>query len=352
MITVKEIALRCNVSPSTVSNILNGKTNMSEQTRQKVLAAVKETGYQPNFFAQSMRKQRSRIIGIITEDLNEFSAGPIVEAVMNVCDDHGYRTILMNLRLYDKWQDTWFDDEEKLSTVLKPMLQEALSIRVDGLVYVAGHCRVISCLPEEFPLPVVFAYGVSRDERYPSVIIDDEKGGFDVTRYLIDRGHTRIGVIGGRPDNLHTKSRLLGYRKALSEGGIVYDPHLVRYGNWYRQSGYQEVKHLIDEGVSAVFCMNDNMAAGVYDYLYEKGMEVGQDLSVAGYDDKEIADYLRPGLTTSRIQLGEIGKESGEIMIRLLEKEEKSAGFGIRKIPCKIIERASVESRKEYWKET
>ena len=99
MVTVKEIARRCNVSPSTVSNILNGKTNMSEQTRQRVLEMVRETGYQPNFFAQSMRKQKNRMLGIITEDLNEFSTSPIVEAIMAYCDDHGYRAILMNLRL-------------------------------------------------------------------------------------------------------------------------------------------------------------------------------------------------------------------------------------------------------------
>ena len=121
MITVKEIAQICGVSPSTVSNILNGKSNMSEETRQKVLGTIKEIGYQPNFFAQSMRKQNSRIISIITEDLNQFSTGSIVEAAMAYCEDHDYRTILMNLRLYDKWSDTWFDDEQKVKTVLDPV---------------------------------------------------------------------------------------------------------------------------------------------------------------------------------------------------------------------------------------
>ncbi len=119
MITVKEIAKVCNVSPSTVSNILNGKANASEKTRQKVMAAVKELGYQPNFFAQSMRKQNSHIIGVITEDLNQFGIVPIVESIMAYCDDHEYRSILMNLRLYDKWSDTWFEDETKLKNVLE-----------------------------------------------------------------------------------------------------------------------------------------------------------------------------------------------------------------------------------------
>ncbi len=347
MVTVKEIARRCNVSPSTVSNILNGKTNMSEQTRQRVLEMVRETGYQPNFFAQSMRKQKNRMLGIITEDLNEFSTSPIVEAIMAYCDDHGYRAILMNLRLYDKWQDTWFEDAEKLKAVLNPVLQEALSIRVDGLIYVAGHCRIINSLPKDFPLPVVFAYGVSWNKKYPSVIIDDEKGGYDMTRYLISKGHTRIGVIGGMADNLHTQNRLLGYQKALFEGNILYNPCWVRYGNWCREAGYRETESLLEEGVSAVFCMNDNMAAGVYDYTYEKGLAVGKDISIVGYDDKEIADYLRPGLTTNKIPLQEIGTASARMMVGALESEEGILDLGIVRIPCRLTERDSVENRRD-----
>ena len=102
MATLKEIAQLCNVSPSTVSNILNGKTNVSDQTRQKVMNTITKLEYQPNFFAQSMRKQNSHIIAIITEDLNEFSSAPIVGAIMEYCERYGYKTILMNLRLYSK----------------------------------------------------------------------------------------------------------------------------------------------------------------------------------------------------------------------------------------------------------
>ncbi len=102
MITVKEIARRCGVSPSTVSNILNGRSNVGELTRERVLAVVAETGYQPNYFAQSMRKQSSRMISIITEGLMTFGSYPIVEAIMEHCEAGGYRTVLMNLRMYRK----------------------------------------------------------------------------------------------------------------------------------------------------------------------------------------------------------------------------------------------------------
>jgi LacI family transcriptional regulator len=309
------------------------------------MECVKETGYQPNYFAQNIRKQSNRLVSIITEDLTVFGTNPVVEAIMAYCDDHNYRTILMNLRLYKKWKNTWYDENEKMKEVLKPIIQEALSIRVNGIIYVAGHCRLIDYFPPGFPIPAVITYGMSKDNRYPSIVIDDEKGGYDTTRYLTAKGHRKIGVIAGAVDNLHTKFRLLGYQKALYEEGILYNPSLVYYGDWVRQSGYFGAKRLVEEGVTAIFCMNDSMAVGAYDYLYERTRVVGQDMSVVGYDNMELSDCLRPRLTTNGIQLAEIGRKSAEIMIQTLEgAEEIKNGAKTIKVPCKMVERESVIS--------
>ena len=341
MITVKEIAKRCNVSPSTVSNIINGRANVGDKTRQRVLDYIQETGYQPNYFAQSIRRQGSRVISIITEDLS--GSNTMVEAIMAYCDDNDYRTVLMNLRLYKKWQDTWYDESEKVKTALKPIIQEALSIRVDGIIYVAGHCRIIDYFPPNFPIPVVIAYGLSKDSEYPSIIVDDEKGGYDATRYLIAKGHKKIGVIAGVIDNIHTKSRLLGYQRALFDDGVLYNPSLVCYGDWERKSGYHKTKQLLNEDITAIFCMNDTMAAGAYDYLYELGLDVGKDISIIGYDNMIVSDYIRPRLTTNEIQLGEIGMKSAEIMIQTIEDpENRKSEYMTIKVPCIMIERESV----------
>jgi LacI family transcriptional regulator len=343
LITLKGIAQTCGVSISTVSNILNGKTNVSEHTRRKVLEVVKQTGYQPNYFAQGMRKQKTRSIGIIVEDLDVFSTTPIVEAIMADCEDRNYRTILVNLRLYDKWQDAWYNDEMKLHSVLQPSIKELLSIKVDAIIYIAGHCRVINCFPDDFTIPAVVVYGISKSSKFPSVVIDDEKGGYDVAKYLISMGHSKIGVIAGAADNLHTQKRILGYQKALFEACILYNPALVRFGDWMRSSGYGEMELLAREDITAVFCLNDIMAAGAYDYLYEHGIKVGQDLSLAGYDNKDISDYLRPRLTTNEIQLKTIGRTSANILLEMLEGEcPKNRNQDIIKIPCKLIIRESV----------
>ena len=345
MITQKEIAEMCGVSVSTISNILNGKRKVSEATRQRVLEVVKQTGYQPNYFAQGMRKQKTNIIGIITEDLLQFSSPPIIERIMAYCEDMNYRTILINMRMYDKWKDTWYNDEQKLHSVLKPAIQELLSIKVDGILYVAGHGRTVNCFPDDFEVPAIVVYAYSKSPKFTSVVIDDEKGGYDITQYLISRGHRKIGVVAGTADNLHTQKRILGYQKALYEERIPYNPDWIRYGDWKRNSGYLEAEYLIKEGVTAIFCMNDDMAAGVYDYMYENGIRPGDDISIAGYDNMEISSYLKPALTTNELPFSEIGTKSAELMIKLLnqDKSEKMTADVI-KIPCRIIERNSVKN--------
>jgi LacI family transcriptional regulator len=343
MITVKEIARRCDVSPSTVSNILNGRANVGELTRKKVLECVKETGYQPNYFAQSIRNQSSRVISIITEDLHAFGTNPIVQYAMECCEDYNYRTVLMNLRLYQKWQNTWYEDVEKVKASLSPILQEALAIRVSGIIYVAGHCRVINYFPSDLPVPVLVSYGLSQGNMYPSIIVDDEKGGYDIGKYLINKGHKKIGILAGVSDNLHTKGRLLGYQKALFESGVLYDPSLIYYGDWYRESGYNGAKALLSGNLTAIFCMNDTMAAGVYDYLFDAGITVGKDISVVGFDNMEKSEYLRPQLTTNEIQLVEIGRKSAEELIKILENTGSTKStYEPIKIPCNVIERESV----------
>lgn len=346
LITIKEIAKICGVSSSTISNILNGKKNVSEATRQKVLEVVKQTGYQPNYFAQGMRKQKTNIIGILAEDLNQFSSPPIIEGIMAYCEDMNYRTILINMRLYDRWRNTWYDDDNKLHSVLGPAIQELRSIKVDGIMYVAGHARIINCFPDDFKIPAMVVYAYSKSPKFTSVVIDDEKGGYDVTRYLISMGHRKIGVVAGTPDNLHTQKRSKGYQKALFEDQILYNPDWIEYCDWERQSGYHGAKKLINEGVTAIFCMNDTMAAGVYDYLDDHGMKAGEDISVAGYDNRDISEFFRPALTTNEIPLTEIGRKSAEIMIRDLTQGSDNNDQKIIKMPCRLVKRNSVKKFK------
>lgn len=348
MVTLTDIAKIAGVSPSTVSNIINNRTNVGEDTKERVLRIIKETGYEPNFFASSMRKSSTKMIGIVVEDLTIYTM-PIVERIMAVLEDAGYKTLLTNLRMYDKWSDTWYYDETKLFSELRSAMTQFRPIKVDGVVYVGGHCRHLRILSEYEDMNLVVAYAISKDNSIPSVIINDEKGGYDVTKYLLEMGHERIGVIGGDELNLHTKMRLSGYQKALYEYGILYNPNFVYYGNWLRDSGYNLAKEVLKCEPTALFCMNDYMAAGVYDYCLKNGIRIPDDLSIVGYDNVEMSEYLMPKLTTCQIEAGRIGKQSALELLEKIKigKEEVKLEERIVYIDCDMIYRDSVKKIKK-----
>lgn len=346
MITVKEIAKMCGVSPSTVSNILNGKKKVSEETKKRVLAVVEETGYTPNYFASSMRKNKSNVISVVVEDLNQFTTPPIVVAIMAYCEEMGYRTILFNLRMYDRWKDTWFENEEMLKSFLYPALYESESIKVDGIIYVAGHGRVIRCFPKDYKVPTVMAYATNEGNRFPSVLIDDEKGGYDIGKYLLSMGHKDIAVLTGVENNLHTVKRLAGFQKALFEAGIPYNPKGTFHGTWQRDSGYAKAPDLLKTGATAIWCMNDQMAAGVYDYLHSEGVEIGKDISVVGFDNMDYSAYMFPRITTNALPLAEIGRKSAEIMINIINNPGWQPEQMKTWLPCSMVYGDSVKKMK------
>lgn len=339
MITLKEIAVQCNVSIATVSNILNGKSNVSEATKQRVLQVVKDTGYKPNYMARSLRSSKTNTIGVIIEDITAFSSPGQIDGITAAFEDKGYKLILENLRFYQKFQGQF---QKEFKEEVEAAIQEMLTIKVDGIIYVAGHSRNIDFLPENLPVPLVVSYSTCTNPAYPNIIIDDVNSAVKMTDYLIEKGHKRIGVILGYKGNDHSELRFKGYKKSMKNHNLEIDNTLVYYGNWSRDSGYDCCKNLLEtsKDVSAIFCFNDLMAAGVYDYLLEKNLMPGKDLCVAGFDNREISTFLVPQLTTMNIPLDQMGHAAAVTLLNLInEKGESSESTSVM---CQLIERASV----------
>lgn len=310
----------CNVSPSTVSNVLNGKNSMSVQVKERVLEAVKSTGYQPNYYARNMRINRTETIGIIVEDLCQFSSPYIVEMILDYLENHNYWPLLVNLRMYHKLDDN-IEDEDGLCRILEPVIQNMKSIKVDGIIYVAAHCRTLKKVPRLFDIPIVFTYAYALSDNKRSVIIDDESSAQEMMEYLISKGHKNIGIIAGSAENYHTIARLKGCQHAMFNAGILYDPDKVGYGNWNRESGCTQAAKILKKGVTALWCMNDRMAAGAYQAARELGLTVGKDISIAGFDNIELAENLYPALTTCKLPLYQIGTKAAEILVEMLEEK-------------------------------
>ena len=263
MVTLKEVAAICNVSATTVSNVINGKAKTSEETRKRILQVVEETGYKPNYMAKGLRVKRTRTIAIIAEDIAQFTSPTIIEAIMETCEKNDYRVVVHNLRLYDRWQDTWYGQDDEYHSVLDPVIRDILSAQIDGVIYLAGHARIIKTFNNNFSLPIVMCYAYSESPSIPSVVIDDEKSAYEIVSYLIKNGHVRIGFVGGRIDNIHTAQRLRGYQRAMYENGFLFDPKLVYYGDWSRRAGYEGAKALVPQKVTALFGLSDQMTGGI-----------------------------------------------------------------------------------------
>lgn len=346
MPTIKEIAKACGVSVATVSNIINDKGRVGDETKARVLKTIEDMNYMPNFVAKNLKTRNTRSIGVIAEDMTVFALPDIIDGITEYCEKEDYQILLVNLRLYKKFQDTYYRDNS-YKDIVHQEIRKLMAKQVEGIIYVAAHERLINVLPEDLSVPVAVAYGFTNKPEIPSVVVADVKGAQDLVRYLISCGHKRIGVIAGKKDSLHTQSRLEGYQRALFAGNVLYDPELVVYGEWDRESGYRNTDALIEKKVTAIFCMNDFMAGGAYDRLDELGYKVGCNIAVVGYDNREMACYEKPALTTMGLPLHDIGYCASEVIIRMLKKEESGVKKGIYYVECIPFIRDSVNLYQE-----
>lgn len=323
MVTIKEIAQACNVSIATVSNILNGKPNVGEETRKRVLKVIQEMDYTPNSIAKNLKMNKSSTIGIIAEDITVFCTPEIIDGISECCEKNGYQVLLTNMRMYKKYSDTYYNRKD-FSDIVNNEIRELLSKRVEGIIYITAHERSLSCFPDDLKVPACVAYGQSMNPKFPSVSADDTAGAYSAITHLVDQGHRTIGVITGKDNTPPTSDRLLGYQRALADAHIRYNPDLVVIGDWGRESGYMHTDTLLERGVTAIFCMNDIIAGGVYDRLSEHGLHPGRDLAVVGFDNQIMSEYYFPPLSTIALPLFEIGYTACQTVINILEQPSQS----------------------------
>lgn len=338
MATIREISNKVGYSIATVSKVLNGKNGVNEETRRMILDAAKEMNYHPNLNARNLKAGHSRTIGIITEDLTVFNAPEIVDGIAATCEEAGYHYILGNLRFYKRYGNGQKNSEECNRLVLSTV-NDMLSKQVDGIIYIGCHSHLVVSLSSHPESRFVCAYCISEDPAIPTVIYNDEKAAFDVTDLLIRYGDRHIGMITGPADSSHAANRTRGHQYALFQHGIPYDPSLTLAGDWERDSGYRLGGQLLEKGVSAIFAQNDLMALGVLDYCNAHGINVGKDIRLIGFDNREITSVCRPTLSTVVPPLFEIGRTAANEMFSILSGSEPSAHRIM--LDCSIIERES-----------
>jgi LacI family transcriptional regulator len=297
--SIKDIAARAGVSPTTVSHALNDATEarVAEATRARVKRVAEEMGYAPNGFARALRTNRSYAIALLSDVVATTPyAGDLVRGAHEAAIARGFVLMIVTTN-YDPRV------EEQTLNVLNQR-------QVDGVIIAAVSHRVIQLPTGLWDVPVVVANARAADTSVPSVFPDEFHGGYLATRTLIDRGHTKVGLVLTDEIIPAREGRLHGYRTALRERGIAFRPEWVASGYSDTDGGYAAASELLalPDRPSALFCFNDRMAMGAYRAARKAGLSIPADLSVLGFDNLEIiAAALDPPLTTVALPYYEMG---------------------------------------------
>jgi LacI family transcriptional regulator len=283
-----EVALEAGVSQTTVSLVLNDArgARLSADTRRRVQDAARKLGYK----LTAAKSTAANFAGTIAFVVNEFSTDPWMSLAMDGAREKAWEQGITICAASTRG-DTRLEHA---------VLQSILSQPLVGLIYGTIHTRRIDPLDLPRRVSTVLLNCYLADRSLPSVLPAETMGGHTATDHLIQAGHKRIAMINGEPWMDASKDRLKGYRQAHASADLPVDPELIRNGNWEPSEGYHHTHDLMDLPAppTAIFCANDMMALGCYEALKERGLRIPQDVAVMGYDDREVARYIHPPLST------------------------------------------------------
>jgi LacI family transcriptional regulator len=340
---IKDVARLADVSPAAVSYVLNGTGSVSEDTAERVREAARRLGYRPNFLARGLKTNRTRMLGVVAEDITVFNTPPIIDGINEVAEQHGYSLLLENLML-NKRIGHAFERASELRGLFEEALEEILARKVDGVVYVGMHSRDVTGLFDPPRVPFVYVYAETAREDDWYVTYDDRATAYQAGQYLVGAGHREIGVVlGPSGPAATTRRRLEGFTAALEEHGVTLSPERMVSGDWEYESGYAAAAELLaDRRVTAVFAMNDLMALGVMAYCREHDIAVPEAVSVIGFDNRESSRYFVPRLTTMALPLHRMGELAADRAIAAIEGEPVSERRV--RLPGTLLERESVKT--------
>ncbi|NLJ90872.1 MAG: LacI family transcriptional regulator [Clostridiales bacterium] len=344
MATIYEIAKLAGVSPTTVSYVINGTKKLRPETVKKVNEAIEKLQYSPNTVAQTLRKGKTTTIGVITEDIRIFPTPEILNGISEGLEKAKYQMLVHDLHLYEKiWPD--YDNIVKYKNKINKGVNLLQQSMVTGIIYVSMHDRKLGKLINKIDLPIVYAYSYpSEDNSY--VTYDDYTSAKSMVEYLISLGHKNIGIICGYKDSFPTQTRLQGVLKALEEHNITIPEEYITYGDWEFKSGYEKANYLLalKKRPTAIFALNDIMASGCYSAITKANLRIPEDISVAGFDNRDVSRYLEPPLTTMGLPLKELGNEAVNMLFEKINSKKDVPLYTV--LPCNIHIRESTATIK------
>ncbi|GGG52986.1 LacI family transcriptional regulator [Paenibacillus radicis (ex Gao et al. 2016)] len=312
---IKDVAKRAGVSVTTVSRVLNGEKYVKDDLKERVRKVIDELGYSPSHIARSLVRNKTNLIGVIVPDITSSFYSSILSSIERSTSLNDYNLVVCNI-MEDE------DKEYKYLQVFKEM-------RVEGIIIM--HEKLNDETREligKLGVPIIFSSVKPVEQPFISVIINDFHAAYDAACHLIGLGHKRIAFIGGdMRDVTSGQNRYAGYIQALKDHDIEVIKEYIHFGDYKTPSGYEIMKQLLacEERPTAVFAVSDDMALGAMNCIHDHGLKVPDDMSVMGFDGSQWTELVRPRLTSMGQPIQEMGKETVNVLLKLISGEQNVA---------------------------
>ena len=315
--TIKDIAKLCGVGVSTVSRAINDHPDINPETKEKIMDTIREYGYIPNNSARNLKRSDAKAIAVLIKGIANPFFTSMIKVIEQECKRKHYAMELSHIEA----------DEDEVDVAQKVVKEK----RLRGIIFLGGLFSHSDEKLKKLSVPFVFSTAGSIPENisknvYSSISVDDRRESAKIVNYLISLGHTRIAILVAEAEGQSIgKLRLEGYCDALRAHGIEVNPKLIcetkdELNHFSMENGYQSTKKLLKcgESFTALYAVADALAIGALRALYEEGLRVPQDISLAGYDGIDMANYTVPSLTTMRQPVEEMAKHTTRLLFDII----------------------------------
>ncbi len=329
--TIKDIAKHTGLGLATISSYINGG-KVREENKKKIEAAIEELNFEVNEVARGLKTNKTKTVGVVIPELNNIFCAEIITGMEDILRNHGYATIICDCRTN--------------KTLEKDAIDFLYRKRVDGIINMpvntdGSHLESF----QKTKKPIVLLDRKINALQCDCVLVDNLTAAKNAVQMLINHGHTKIGMIGGPEDIFTAQERLLGYKLALMEDGIIPEERFVEHGDYTINSGVRCLENLVqrNQDMTAVFVANYEMTMGAVIGVNELGVRIPEELSVIGFDNKEFARACKPKLTIVTQPMEEIARNVAELILERIHNNKEEQEYRVLKLQTEILEGNSIK---------